>query len=223
MPLGSVMNLARTLWIPRDPRGAARTIGIGRVLTMDLGRVGPHVFVEAAGVGLVAGLLGYFNKLDSSHPNMQVVVAALRFVRQVGMVDVQLEFDGGTLGARTQAVSVANSPYVGDAFAVAPGARLEDGLLDVTVVHRTSLPGFLLHLVLMAGGRAVPPAPHTDIVQTSWLTVAVGRGDHSLPVHADGDRVGTTPARFEILPAALKVVVGIPSETGIRAWAPPPW
>ena len=133
---------------------------------MDLGRVGRHVFVEAAGVGLVAGLLGYFKKLDTSHPNMQVVVAALRFVRQAGMADVLLEFDGGTLGARTQAVSVANSPYVGDAFAVAPGARLEDGLLDVTLVHRTSLPGFLLHLALMAGGRAVPPAPHTDI---TWI------------------------------------------------------
>ena len=43
MPLGSVMNLARTLWIPRDPPGAARTIAVGRVLAMDVGRVGARV------------------------------------------------------------------------------------------------------------------------------------------------------------------------------------
>jgi hypothetical protein len=33
---------------------------------IDIGRVGEHAFLEAAGVGVVAGLFGYFNKLDNS-------------------------------------------------------------------------------------------------------------------------------------------------------------
>ena len=55
MPLGSVMNVARTLWVPRDLQGAARTIAEGKVLAMDMGRIGERFFLEAAGVGLDAG------------------------------------------------------------------------------------------------------------------------------------------------------------------------
>ena len=67
MPLGSIMNMARTLCIPRDLNEAARTIAAGRVLAMDVGRVHDQLFLEAGGVGLTAGLFAYFNRLDSGH------------------------------------------------------------------------------------------------------------------------------------------------------------
>src|SRR5689334_4411933 len=50
MPLGSIMNVARTLWVPRDLPMAARTIAEGKVLAMDMGRIGERYFLEAAGV-----------------------------------------------------------------------------------------------------------------------------------------------------------------------------
>jgi hypothetical protein len=37
MPLGSVMNVARTLWVPRELNGAARTMVDRKVLAMDMG------------------------------------------------------------------------------------------------------------------------------------------------------------------------------------------
>src|SRR5438067_4060674 len=46
MPLGSIMNMARTLCIPRDLHEAARTIAGGRVLAMDVGQVQQHIFLE---------------------------------------------------------------------------------------------------------------------------------------------------------------------------------
>jgi len=65
MPLGSIMNMARTLCIPRDLNRAAAAIAAGHVLAMDVGQVDGRVFLEAGGVGLAAGLFGYFNRLDS--------------------------------------------------------------------------------------------------------------------------------------------------------------
>ena len=44
------------------------------------------------------------------------------------------------------------------------------------------------------------------------------RRGRPLPVHADGESVGVTPALFEVAPAALRVIVGPPEETGICAW-----
>src|SRR5712691_3733925 len=47
MPLGSIMNMARALCIPRDLNAAARTIAEGQILAMDVGRVEHHYFLEA--------------------------------------------------------------------------------------------------------------------------------------------------------------------------------
>jgi diacylglycerol kinase (ATP) len=218
MPLGSIMNTARTLWIPRDLPGAARTIAEGNVLAMDLGRVGGRFFVEAAGVGLGAGLFGYFDKLDRRGPRVGVLRAALRFVRQLGTPHVHLEYEGDTLEAHAPVVSVANGPYVGAGYANAPAARIDDGLLDIVVFRRTSLSRLLVYLASIAGGRPSPLPPHALTLRARWLRVAVRQTDRPLPVHADGVPVGITPATFEVAPAALRVVVGPPAEAGIRAW-----
>ena len=76
-----------------------------------------------------------------------------------------------------------------------------------------------MYLAVIADGRAAPPPPHTRTLRTRRLRVAVGHGDRPLPVHADGVPIGATPTTFEVAPAALRVVVGPPAETGIRPWA----
>jgi diacylglycerol kinase (ATP) len=217
MPLGSIMNIARTLWVPRDLAMAARTIADGKVLAMDMGRLGDRFYLEAAGVGLDAGLFGYFERLEKGASRVVALRAAFRFLRQLGSPRVTVEYEGGRMEARAPMVSIANGPYVGAAYAIAPGARIDDGLLDVVVFRRASIPRVLFHLALIAGGRALPPPPEAATFQVRSVRVSRRRG-RPLPVHADGDPNGVTPAQFEVAPAALKVVVGPPEESGIRAW-----
>ena len=217
MPLGSVMNVARTLWVPRDLAGAARTIADGKVLAMDMGRIGERYFLEAAGIGLDAGLFGYFERLESGAHPLRTLRAAFRFLRQLGSPRVTLEYDTGRLATRAPMVSVANGPYVGAAYAIGPDARIDDGLLDVVVFRRTAIPRVLLHLALIAGGRPLSPPAQARTLRVRSVRVSKRRG-RPLPVHADGESVGVTPALFEVAPAALRVIVGPPEETGICAW-----
>lgn len=163
MPLGTIMNVARTLWIPRDLALAARTLAEGKVLAMDMGKRGDSYFLEAAGVGLDAGLFGYFERMEEGASRLASVRAAFRFMRQLGTPRLTVEYDnGGRIEARAPMVSVANGPYVGAAYAIAPGARIDDGLLDVVVFRRTSTLRILLHLLLIAcAGAAVVPCPCT--------------------------------------------------------------
>src|SRR6266536_3161186 len=71
MPLGSIMNLARMLGIPRNLDAAAETIKIGHSVRIDAGRattaVGERIFLEGAGVGVSAALFTYTNQLDAGH------------------------------------------------------------------------------------------------------------------------------------------------------------
>jgi diacylglycerol kinase (ATP) len=217
MPLGSIMNVARTLWVPRNLPMAARTILDGKVLAMDMGRIGDRYFLEAAGIGLDAGLFGYFDRLESVGWRPGVLRAAVRFVRNLGRPRLSVQHDGRQFHTRAPMVSVANGPYVGAAYAIAPNARIDDGLLDVVIFRNTSILRVLLHLALVAGGRPLPPPPQARILQAERVRVNKVRG-RPLPVHADGDPIGITPVEIKVAPAALKVIVGPPEETGICAW-----
>jgi diacylglycerol kinase (ATP) len=217
MPFGSIMNVARMLWIPRDPDQAAQRIVEGRVLAIDLGRIGDRFFLEAAGVGLDAGLFGYFARLEAGARPEGVLRGLLRFLRQLGKPAVTLTFDGQRLRSRAPLVSIANGPYVGAAYAIAPGARIDDGLLDVVVFREASVVRVLVHLAFVAGGRPLPPPPTARILRARAVEVAKRHG-RPLPTHVDGVPVGVTPARFEAAPGALKVVVGRPEASGICPW-----
>ena len=207
MPLGSVMNVARTLSIPRDLDGAARIIRDGRVLAMDLGRVGTTYFLEAAGVGLDAGLHSYLGRLDRGGPLLGTLRATVRFLRGIGVPRLAITADDRRLHLRAAMVTIANTPFSGAAYVLAPEARVDDGLLNVVALPRTGVFRTLVHLASVAGGRQRVAPPPTLSLHVRAVAVAT-RGRRPLPVHADGVVVGTPPATFEIVPAALNVLVG---------------
>jgi len=212
MPLGSIMNMARTLCIPRDLPSAARAIAEGNVLAMDAGRASGHIFLEAGGVGLAAGLFGYFNRLDrGSRRKLAVLRAMLRFLRHLRNPRLVIVADGQRFDVRAPQVTVSNGPYVGAAYVLAPQARVDDGKLDVTIFRGMSVLRVLFHMAMVAGGHRLPSPPGVQLVRAAVVDVGVRRR-RQLPVHADGAVVGTTPAHFEILPAALRVIVGPPEE-----------
>lgn len=222
MPLGSIMNMARTLCIPRDLKQAAHTIATGQVLAMDVGRVQDNLFLEAGGVGLTAGLFGYFNRLDSgAEPKPNVLRAAIRFLRNLGLPRLTIVADGQRFNVRALQVTVSNGPYVGAAYAFAPQARVDDGLLDVVIFRGLGAIRIMLHMALVAGGRRLRPPSGVQLVRARSIQVAA-RNRRPLPVHADGAAIGITPTHFEVLPSALRVMVGRPAEGAECAWQPAP-
>jgi len=218
MPRGSIMNMARTLCIPRDMHRAAAVIAAGQVLAMDVGQVGRAHYFEAGGVGLAAALFGYFERVDKGRTRLRAALrGALRYIRHVGTPRLRLEIDGERSDVRAAMVAVSNGPFVGAAYALAPHARVDDGLLDVVVFSGAGVARVLFHLILIAGGRRLPPPPEAHVTRARTVTVQ-SRGRRRLPVHSDGSVVGSTPAQFEVLPAALHVLVGDPEPGAACAW-----
>jgi YegS/Rv2252/BmrU family lipid kinase len=220
MPLGSVMNVARTLHIPRDLGEAAALIAEGRTVAMDLGRAssGSDVsyFLEAAGVGLDAALFRYFNRLEKGAPRLPVLRAGWSFVRGLGLPRLLLEIDGQTRRVRAPMVTVANSPFLGAAYAIAPEALIDDGWLDVVIFHSLSALHVLVYLVLVAGGRPFPRPRGVESLRAKRIAVRPAR--RALPAHADGELLGRTPVSFEVVPHALRVIVGSPGPEERPAW-----
>jgi diacylglycerol kinase (ATP) len=218
MPMGSIMNMARTLCIPRDLRQAAEVIAAGQVLAMDAGRVSDHYFLEAGGVGLAAGLFGYFERVDTGRVRLRGALrGSWRFLTNIGTPRLFIEVDGEAMTVRAPMVTVSNGPFVGAAYALAPQARVDDGLLDVVIFRRASALRILLHMLLVAGGRRLPPPPDAQVLRARSVRIVTAHR-RPLPVHADGSLVGTTPVHFEVLPTSLKVLIGQPDPGATCAW-----
>jgi len=206
LPLGSIMNIARMLGIPRDLDAAAQVIRERRVVRIDVGHASTQArsdyFVEAAGVGIDAGLFAYFNQIDGG--NWRSLRPLVTFMWRYRPRRLTLVLDGRRMRFRAMMVTIANGPYVGAALTVAPDARLDDHKFDVEVFTRFGKFELFRHLLAIAGGRRVY---HPKVRTFRARTVEV-IPDVPMMVHGDSRPLATTPARFEVLPAALAVIVG---------------
>jgi diacylglycerol kinase (ATP) len=201
LPLGSVMNIARSLGIPRDLDAAAEVLATGAVLPVDVGEAGGAPFFETASVGLNAAMFREaqrFDEGDWSSP-LRTVWVAIRY-RPARMA---IELEGRRLESRALMVTVSNGPFTGAGMTVAPGARLDDGMFDVRVFRRFSKPRLLRHLVSIAFGR-YRYAPEVDTYRSRFVRITSAS---PLPARADSRDLGTTPVEFVVRPRALRAVV----------------
>ena len=206
LPLGSVMNIARMLGIPRELEAAAEVIKDRRVARIDIGRAATSgksaYFIEAAGIGIDAACFAYFNQIDGG--NWRSLRPLITFMWRYRPRRLTLRIDGQVYRFRAMMVTIANGPYVGAALTVAPDAKLDDHRFDVEVFTRFGKFELLRHLLSIAWGRR----SYNPKVQHFQARTVEVFPDTPMMVHADSNPLATTPARFEVLPAALAVVVG---------------
>ena len=118
---------------------------------------------------------------------------------------VQLVADEHSVACHTSLIVVANGIFVGGGMKVAPGARVDDGKLDALTVCNLSRLQVLRQFSHLYSGKHVA---NQQIVMLSGAEVRVETADGAppLPIEADGDVRGHTPARFRIIPGSLRIV-----------------
>ena len=100
-------------------------------------------------------------------------------------------------------VIVANGRWHGGAMKLAPDAEQDDGLFDVVLIGDVTKADFVTTAPKIYRGTYLAH-PKVELVRSAAVTVDA---DERLPIELDGEQVGTTPARFEIVPQALRVRV----------------
>jgi diacylglycerol kinase (ATP) len=201
LPFGSVMNIARSLGIPRDAQAAAEAIATGEVVAIDVGESAGRPFFEAGSVGMNAAMFREAQRFDDGDWGSiaRTMWVAIRY-RPARM---SIDLEGRQIRTRALMVTVSNGPYSGAGMMVAPGARLDDGLFDVRVFRRFSKPRLIRHLLSIAFGR-YRYAPEVDTYRSRSVRI---ESAHPLPARADSRDLGTTPVTFVTRPGALRVVV----------------
>jgi YegS/Rv2252/BmrU family lipid kinase len=201
VPLGTFNDLARTLAIPLDLGAACALIASGKTRRIDVARVNGVYYATEASIGISSRITKLQKSADKRRFGFAAIaLSALRAVRFARQFHAEVAYDGERASLKTIQLTVANSQSFGG-FITVNDAAIDDGWLDLYAVDGV---GFWPAIRVLAAifARRGRSAEGVRTFRSTAFLVSTRRRHR---ITADGEPAGTTPARFEILPAALRV------------------
>lgn len=218
VPAGRGNDFARMLGLPTSAgptahAAAAQVLLSGSPKPVDLLRVTipgsePRVIAGSAYSGLDARAGEIVDRVRWMPPRLQYPYSALHAMATYRPARFLVTVDGDGAEYMGASVVVANSAYYGNGMKIAPGAAVDDGLLDVVIIEADSRRKLMRSLPKVYQGAHVHlPGVHVRrgrrVEVTASPPVAMG---------GDGEPVGRLPALaqppavVEVLPEALTVI-----------------
>lgn len=212
LPTGTGNDLAATLAIPNDPEGAEDVIRQNRVRTLDVARVWSEGVEERFLINVATGGLGAETsgladeEMKGRWGKLAYLRASLETARDFDVREVRLTLDSEERMVRAVNVAVGNCRYAGGGWLAAPKANPEDGLLDLVVIEDVGLKEFLA-----LAPNALAKADYLGkegVFSARAKSIRVETQPGGLEFTVDGELIGDEPVTFEVVPHALKVIVG---------------
>lgn len=214
LPVGSGTDYARTLGLPMGLEHAIEILASDTFEAVDVGRCESLDFVGISRTRYFANILQagsggeVVDRVNrSSKPfggqaafMTAIIVTLLRYQNK----SIQVEVDGTVFReGLMNGVVIANGRYFGSGLQPAPGARLDDGLVDVVVFGDVTFGEALASMGKLRRGELLghPKVSHTqgkEVLATS---------EESVLAEMDGELVGTLPLKATLLPGLLPVRV----------------
>ncbi|GAB2923386.1 diacylglycerol kinase [Rhodococcus aerolatus] len=203
LPGGTGNDVARTLGVPRDDSAAAVEVLLdGRTRRVDLGRTGPTWFASVLAAGFDSRVNARTNRMRWPRGRARYTVATLVELARLEPLAFTVETAEQTLELDATLVAVGNGTSYGGGMRICPDARLDDGLLDVTVVAASSRTSLVRTFPTVFRGTHVLDDRVTTLRTDRVRLTAPGAG-----AHADGEPVATLPVDVECVPRAVTVLV----------------
>jgi YegS/Rv2252/BmrU family lipid kinase len=209
IPCGSGNGLALHLGLPLAPLAALElvaTVG-GRVAAVDTGSVNGLPFFNAMGLGLDAEVSRRFNQLTTRGLPAYARTAFAAFAQRTSE-HCTVIVNGRRESLDILLIAVANSDQYGNRAFIAPGARVDDGQLDLVAVRPVGVFGAAaLGARLFLG--TIDRSSGVRRLRGSRFTI-----ERPAPglVHTDGETHTTgTTVEIAVHPRSLRIVVPVTS------------
>ena len=210
LPCGTGQDFGRTHGIPSSFDDAVRVALEGETRTIDLGRVElddgtSRFFANVGSAGMSGAVARRANSMTKRFGGRATFFYALTrefLAWKNTRVVVELE-DGVRREGPMHDVIVANGNWHGGGMKLAPEARQDDGAFDVVTIGDVNKLDFLTTAPKLYSGRYLSH-PKVELLRSPAVSITAAE---PLPLEVDGEPIGSTPARFEVVPAALRLRV----------------
>ena len=209
-PLGSGNDFYRGLGSSREPNEAAQNIVEGTAVPIDVGIVepihedgslrdeNPVLFLNTAGVGMDSQTLATREK-SPSWLSARYELVFLMTLARLTHVSANLKADDWDLNLDAYWILACNSPYIGSGMHVAPGALINDGLMDVLLIPKMSKLQFIMNLAKVFKGKHLE-MKGVEIRKTNSMILKC-KPEQRMAL--DGDLEFSSPAKISIIPKGL--------------------
>ena len=207
IPTGSGDDFARVMGIPRKIRPACDVVLDGVIREVDVALANGIRYLGVAGLGFDSEVADYANRnVKFLRGSAVYLYAIFRVLPRFTPRPVHLRTEHGDRDEQIMFAAVGNTRQYGGGIRITPDAIVDDGLLDLCIVHRTSRRELL---------KTLPKAYTGAHVSSSFVETGRGREFHfsseqPMAVYADGEPLTRTPVSFGLADARLKVVVPPP-------------
>jgi diacylglycerol kinase (ATP) len=208
LPAGTANGWAREMGVPLDCLRAAKRLETARIVMVDVGCVrtadGEHAFLATAGVGFDAAVVAGTPRLLKRWLSVGAyAVTSTRTWAAYRGGCIELRAEDVNVQEHALLLSIGNTRAYGGILMMLPAASNTDGLLDVCLFVGQSWGAKVIHMARVMFGR------HARARDVHYLRLSEFQVDSTpqLPVQADGDSAGMTPATFTCYHQSLRVLL----------------
>jgi YegS/Rv2252/BmrU family lipid kinase len=203
LPGGRGNDFARKLGIGADPVAAVDHLVAGRERQIDVAEVRGRRYLGILSAGLDSDVNAIANATRLKLGPPVYLLGTLRGLAAWKPAHWRLTVDGEEHEFTGYSVAVANTGVFGGGMYLAPGAELDDGLLDVVWIENASRLRYLRNLPRVFKGTHLQE-PYLHIRQGREVTF---EADRPFTAYADGDPIADLPATVRVEPQVLRVLV----------------
>jgi YegS/Rv2252/BmrU family lipid kinase len=207
---GTASDYIRTVGVPRDFKDAYQRLINPRRLTVDIGVVEctrnsssvKRLFVNFAGLGFDAEIVkATTQKYKAMGKMSSYLLGLLTTLAAYKNKKVSITIDGKVQERKICTIIMGLGKYGGGGMLTTPNADLCDGLFDVLIVGDLDKLDLLRSLPRIYKGTHLSH-PKVDLIKASEIDI---HPIVNMPIQADGEIIGESPAKFRVLRSALTI------------------
>jgi diacylglycerol kinase (ATP) len=207
---GTGADFVRTFGIPSMPGHAVAhldgpgsfAIDVGKITYTQDGVTAIRYFANVAEVGLGAAVVDRAARLPRWLGAPRYVLAYWMALRKHKPAEVTVDLVDRSYTGPMNNLVVANGQFFGGGMKIAPKAAPTDGVFDIQIEHATKWEEIAVMPRVYSGQHV----PHPDILEAKRVRASI-RSVPKLPIEADGELLGHTPASFEVLKEIIRLKV----------------
>jgi YegS/Rv2252/BmrU family lipid kinase len=210
--VGTGNDWGRMFNIPHNYEQSIRIIAEAKIRLQDVGvveyfhgtRNESRYFLNIAGLGFDAIVVKRTNlqKEKGRKGKALYMINLLKSLILYRHTFTEVEIDGKKIAQDVFTISIGIGRFSGGGMRQTPLAIADDGLFDITIIRKIGKGNIILSLKKLYDGTILD---HPKIEGYTGKTILID-SDPLIHVEADGESLGHSPIRFQIIPKSVQIV-----------------